>query len=1536
MKTLYQLISNVCAVAKPFIVPTMWLKYYKILFKIVTNNCFLCIYSENRGGDRIKPSFFRSSFHSAFFAFACLYHVRRGRHNLSSFSSHNSSSVFSNVCPPKYAGRVKKMTPQSIQGVALKMTAFLIVLLLILSVPAFAAKCIHDPDFKRFPDGTTNNPQSRQPYFFVAMGDNETAPPVHWKYKSIQLTWPPYDNSSTKVFKGYRLHREDGEPYGKPANDAEPILAKAVTTANRVNLASRSRMWTVYVVFEDGSSSPWASAATECGQTWTGHHLGKVMRPQFLTTNSNHPEPAPAKLPYPRGKYKNNPHWDPYVKKIREERAAGYYDITASITSQAAGTVYGSFSITITFSKIVTGFSLSDLVITNGSASELGGSGRSYTATITPSSSGIVTVSIPAGAADGWLSTAAKFSIRKEDASLVSFSSSSSSMNENGGTRNVQVNLSPTPASGITVTYTVGGSATRGTDYTTSGSVSVSANVSSVNIPVVITDDTADENDETVILTLSDGDGYTLGTAKTHTLTINDNDDPPPIPVVSFSSSSSSMNENGGTRNVQVNLSPTPASGITVTYTVGGSATRGTDYTTSGSVSVSANVSSVNIPVVITDDTADENDETVILTLSDGDGYTLGTAKTHTLTINDNDDPPPIPVVSFSSSSSSMNENGGTRNVQVNLSPTPASGITVTYTVGGSATRGTDYTTSGSVSVSANVSSVNISVVITDDTADENDETVILTLSSGDGYTLGTAKTHTLTINDNDSKKQPPPPIPVVSFSSSSSSMNENGGTRNVQVNLSPTPASGITVTYTVGGSATRGTDYTTSGSVSVSANVSSVNIPVVITDDTADENDETVILTLSDGDGYTLGTAKTHTLTINDNDDPPPIPVVSFSSSSSSMNENGGTRNVQVNLSPTPASGITVTYTVGGSATRGTDYTTSGSVSVSANVSSVNIPVVITDDTADENDETVILTLSSGKGYTVGTAKTHTLTINDNDSKKQPPPPIPVVSFSSSSSSMNENGGTRNVQVNLSPTPASGITVTYTVGGSATRGTDYTTSGSVSVSANVSSVNIPVVITDDTADENDETVILTLSSGDGYTLGTAKTHTLTINDNDDPPPPPTTNNPPPRPSPSPPPRPSRPSPPPPPPSEPIVTRALATSIVVNWQHPTEDNAVVSSYDLRYREGSAGDFIDGPQNVTGTRAFIYGLNPDTEYEIQVRASNSAGDSDWSELVMTKTRTFIPKDRFSLSLDLDDVEGDQFMSCLSIFPGEIVAVQIFGSSLKAIPLNDLYMRLDYDATQVVYHGFKMGSILTGVSMISGKNFLDIGMTLPDSKTRADSGLMGTIRFSATDALSETEIRLVRVKLFQKGQDETIPMYRGVALKKSSGPLIVADFDKNGAVDIPDFLLFVDMFGLTEDQKRYDSKYDLDKNGEIGISDFLIFVKDFGKDFGKEEIRHTPTFTSERPVMRMVEENTSSGNPIGDPVSATMADGAALTYSLWGVDAEYFSIDANTGQLLTKAQYNFEHRNWYSPIVRVSDEEGSSTSVVVNIAIINVVE
>lgn len=71
---------------------------------------------------------------------------------------------------------------------------------------------------------------------------------------------------------------------------------------------------------------------------------------------------------------------------------------TLSITSSEAD-LFGPFTATFTFSEDVTGFELADLVVTNGSASNLAGSGAVYTALITPDTVGAISVSVAANSA---------------------------------------------------------------------------------------------------------------------------------------------------------------------------------------------------------------------------------------------------------------------------------------------------------------------------------------------------------------------------------------------------------------------------------------------------------------------------------------------------------------------------------------------------------------------------------------------------------------------------------------------------------------------------------------------------------------------------------------------------------------------------------------------------------------------------------------------------------------------------------------------------------------------------------------------------------------------------------------------------------------------------------------------------------------------------------------------------------------------------------------------------------------------------------
>ena len=53
-------------------------------------------------------------------------------------------------------------------------------------------------------------------------------------------------------------------------------------------------------------------------------------------------------------------------------------------------------------------------------------------------------------------------------------------------------------------------------------------------------------------------------------------------------------------------------------------------------------------------------------------------------------------------------------------------------------------------------------------------------------------------------------------------------------------------------------------------------------------------------------------------------------------------------------------------------------------------------------------------------------------------------------------------------------------------------------------------------------------------------------------------------------------------------------------------------YEVRYREGGEEGYSDGGRQGTGLEVRLSGLKEGTAYEVQVRAVNQEGMSEWSE------------------------------------------------------------------------------------------------------------------------------------------------------------------------------------------------------------------------------------------------------------------------------------------------------------------------------------
>ncbi|MXZ27171.1 MAG: hypothetical protein F4Y72_02575, partial [Gammaproteobacteria bacterium] len=87
-------------------------------------------------------------------------------------------------------------------------------------------------------------------------------------------------------------------------------------------------------------------------------------------------------------------------------------------------------------------------------------------------------------------------------------------------------------------------------------------------------------------------------------------------------------------------------------------------------------------------------------------------------------------------------------------------------------------------------------------------------------------------------------------------------------------------------------------------------------------------------------------------------------------------------------------------------------------------------------------------------------------------------------------------------------------------------------------------------------------------------------------------------------------------PSAPTLT-AGETWLEASWTAPADNGAVITGYDVHYRE-TGGNWTDANHSGTTTTKRIESLTPDTAYEVRVRASNSEGAGDWSPAATRRT------------------------------------------------------------------------------------------------------------------------------------------------------------------------------------------------------------------------------------------------------------------------------------------------------------------------------
>ena len=139
---------------------------------------------------------------------------------------------------------------------------------------------------------------------------------------------------------------------------------------------------------------------------------------------------------------------------------------------------------------------------------------------------------------------------------------------------------------------------------------------------------------------------------------------------------------------------------------------------------------------------------------------------------------------------------------------------------------------------------------------------------------------------------------------------------------------------------------------------------------------------------------------------------------------------------------------------------------------------------------------------------------------------------------------------------------------------------------------------------------------------------------------------------------------------------------------------------------------------------------------------------------------------------------------------------------------------------------------------------IGEAIPVSGRISNASLSGTVEFWL-----ENPLRVIRLQTpIKNGKfnktlffhpDEVGRYSLSITVAKWHGsavfyPMAVAhrerpspDFDRDGTVGFPDFILFARAFGKSRADEDWESRFDLDLDGGVGFSDYLIFAQAFGR-------------------------------------------------------------------------------------------------------------
>ncbi|MDB6032927.1 MAG: hypothetical protein JWM16_3265 [Verrucomicrobiales bacterium] len=521
-----------------------------------------------------------------------------------------------------------------------------------------------------------------------------------------------------------------------------------------------------------------------------------------------------------------------------------------------------------------------------------------------------------------------------------------------------------------------GGTASPGVDFVDpTATITFNPGETTKTVLVPIINDSLDEPNETLELYLSNTTGgASLGANRTTKLTITDND---AGGTIQFSTRAISVNETSPVVNLTVTRVLGGASGVTVNYAAfNGTAVNEQDFNlVAGTLTFGSNELSKVITFPLLNDALAEGNETFTVSLSNPfGGAILGANSNIVVTIVDDES-----SIQFSSATYTNSEGLLRVNITVQrLGPTATPASVDYFTMDDTASNLDYQAKAGHLSFGPGLTSQTISLVLSNDTIVEGQESFQVCLTNVVGALFGPRTNATVYINDNDLGG-------AIQFSATNYTIAESLANATVTISRSGGAASAVTVDFTtLDGTAIDGQDYVNSTrTIMFNANEVTKTVLIPIRNNALDEPNKTVNLRLSNVQGgATLGKNTSAILNIVDND---VGGTIQFSAISRAVSVSESNTVVQLSVTRAGglAGGVTVDYVaINGTGTNELDFNLpGGTLYFGSNEVTKTITVPILDNYSDQSNKTFTVRLANPVGGAVlGPLTNSLITIVDDD----------------------------------------------------------------------------------------------------------------------------------------------------------------------------------------------------------------------------------------------------------------------------------------------------------------------------------------------------------------------------------------------------------------------------------------------------------------------------------------------------------------------------------------------------------------------------